>query len=149
MILDGYGDRAESADNAVRLAKSPVLDGIRARYAHGLISTSGPDVGLPPGQMGNSEVGHLNFGAGRIAVMDIARIDNAVHDKTIGKNQVIAAIVASAKSAGGRLHLLGLLSDGGVHSTISHLFATSARTASVNRRRRRWGTPKCDETRTL
>ncbi len=123
MILDGYGERQESADNAVRLAKSPVLDDLRARYAHSLISTSGPDVGLPPGQMGNSEVGHLNFGAGRIAMMDIARIDNAVHDGTIGKNPVIAAMVAAAKLASGKLHLLGLLSDGGVHSTISHVFA--------------------------
>src|SRR6476659_8893417 len=123
VILDGYGERAEAADNAVRLAKTPRLDRLHAEYPHGLISTSGPDVGLPPGQMGNSEVGHLNFGAGRIAVMDIARIDNAVHDGSIGKNPVIAAVVGAAKKTGGKLHLLGLLSDGGVHSTITHLFA--------------------------
>ena len=123
MILDGFGERAESADNAVRLAKMPALDALRAAYPHELIGTSGPDVGLPPGQMGNSEVGHLNFGAGRIAMMDIARIDNAVHDGTLGKNAVIAAIVNAAKEAGGRLHLIGLLSDGGVHSSITHLLA--------------------------
>ncbi len=123
MILDGFGERAEKADNAVRLAKTPVLDDLFARYPHGVIGTSGPDVGLPPGQMGNSEVGHLNFGAGRIAVMDIARIDNAVHDGTLGTNAVIGALLAKAKVAGTRLHLLGLVSDGGVHSSLAHLEA--------------------------
>ena len=78
VILDGFGERAERDDNAVRLARRPRLAALFARYPHGLIGTSGPDVGLPPGQMGNSEVGHLNFGAGRIAMMDISRIDNAV-----------------------------------------------------------------------
>src|SRR6478672_5613546 len=123
MILDGFGEREERDANAIKLAKTPSLDAIRARYPQGLIGTSGPDVGLPPGQMGNSEVGHLNFGAGRIAVMDIARIDNAVLDGSIKENAVLASIVGSAKKAGGGLHLLGLLSDGGVHSTITHVFA--------------------------
>ncbi|HVJ88269.1 MAG TPA: 2,3-bisphosphoglycerate-independent phosphoglycerate mutase, partial [Labilithrix sp.] len=123
MILDGFGERAELDANAVRLAKTPALDALYARYPHGLIGTSGPDVGLPPGQMGNSEVGHLNFGAGRIAMMDIMRIDSAVADRTLGKNPVIRDIIEKAKSAGGRLHLLGLVSDGGVHSHIEHLFA--------------------------
>ncbi|MDB4995726.1 MAG: 2,3-bisphosphoglycerate-independent phosphoglycerate mutase [Myxococcaceae bacterium] len=123
MILDGFGEREEKADNAVRLAKTPVLDDLFARYPHGLIGTSGPDVGLPPGQMGNSEVGHLNFGAGRIAVMDIARIDNAVHDGTLGTNAVIGKLLATAHAAGSRLHLLGLVSDGGVHSSLAHLEA--------------------------
>src|SRR6476661_7544662 len=110
MILDGFGERAERDDNAVRLAKTPVLDRLYAKYPHGLIGTSGPDVGLPPGQMGNSEVGHLNFGAGRIAMMDISRIDNAVFDGSLGKNPVIRDVIPKAK--GSRLHLLGLLSDG-------------------------------------
>jgi 2,3-bisphosphoglycerate-independent phosphoglycerate mutase len=123
MILDGFGERAETPANAVRLAKTPVLDALYARYPHGLIGTSGPDVGLPEGQMGNSEVGHLNFGAGRIALMDIMRIDNAVHDGSLGKNPVIREAIERAKSAGGHLHLLGLLSDGGVHSHIEQLFA--------------------------
>src|SRR5450755_3477851 len=101
VILDGFGERAEKADNAVRLAKTPALDALFARYPHTLIGTSGPDVGLPPGQMGNSEVGHLNFGAGRIAMMDISRIDNAVHDGTLGTNAVLADIVDAAKSGGG------------------------------------------------
>jgi 2,3-bisphosphoglycerate-independent phosphoglycerate mutase len=123
VILDGFGERKERADNAIRLAKTPRLDALYARYPHALIGTSGPDVGLPPGQMGNSEVGHLNFGAGRIAMMDIARIDNAVHDGTLGTNAVIAEIIGHAKAAGGRLHLLGLVSDGGVHSMNTHLYA--------------------------
>src|SRR5271154_138359 len=97
VILDGLGERAEKNDNAVRLAKTPTLDALYARYPHGLIGTSGPDVGLPPGQMGNSEVGHLNFGAGRIAMMDISRIDNAVHDGTLTTNPVIADVVDQAR----------------------------------------------------
>src|SRR5450432_4255162 len=119
VILDGFGERAESADNAVRLANAPLF----AKYPHGVIGTSGPDVGLPPGQMGNSEVGHLNFGAGRIAMMDISRIDNEVHEGALGKNHVLAQVIGQAKQACGRLHLLGLLSDGGVHSSLVHLFA--------------------------
>ena len=121
MILDGFGERAESQDNAVRLASTPALDALYAKYPHGLIGTSGPDVGLPVGQMGNSEVGHLNFGAGRIALMDIMRIDNAVHDHSLGTNPVIRDVIEKAKASGGRLHLLGLVSDGGVHSHITHL----------------------------
>src|SRR5260370_37276324 len=115
IILDGLGEREERADNAVRLARTPVLSSLLSGYPHGLIGTSGVDVGLPPGQMGNSEVGHLNFGAGRIAMMDIARIDNAVHDGSFLKNSVLADIVHAAKKSDGKLHLLGLVSDGGVH----------------------------------
>jgi 2,3-bisphosphoglycerate-independent phosphoglycerate mutase len=123
VILDGFGEREETADNAVRLATTPTLDALYRRFPHTTIGTSGPDVGLPPGQMGNSEVGHLNFGAGRIAMMDITRIDKAVLEGTLGDNTVIAATIDAARASGGRLHLLGLLSDGGVHSSIEHLFA--------------------------
>ena len=123
MILDGFGERTERADNAVRLANAPRLAELFAKYPHGLIGTSGPDVGLPPGQMGNSEVGHLNFGAGRIAMMDISRIDNAVFDGSLGKNQVIRDRIAQAKEAGGALHLFGLCSDGGVHSLLTQIMA--------------------------
>ncbi len=123
MILDGFGERAERADNAVRLAKTPRLDALYTRYPHSLIGTSGPDVGLPEGQMGNSEVGHLNFGAGRIAVMDMTRIDNAVRLDTLAENPVIAKIIGDAKAKGGVLHLFGLLSDGGVHSMNTHIYA--------------------------
>src|SRR4051794_2375380 len=123
VILDGYGERAEVADNAVRMARTETLDDLQCRYPHTLIGTSGPDVGLPPGQMGNSEVGHLNFGAGRIALMDIMRIDATVADGSIGDNPVIAGVMEKARAAGGRLHLFGLVSDGGVHSHITQLFA--------------------------
>lgn len=123
MILDGFGERAEREANAIRLAKMPNLDALLAKYPHGLIGTSGPDVGLPEGQMGNSEVGHLNFGAGRIALMDIMRIDSAVATGSLGDNPVIAKAIEDARTHGGRLHLFGLVSDGGVHSMNTHLYA--------------------------
>jgi 2,3-bisphosphoglycerate-independent phosphoglycerate mutase len=123
VILDGFGEREDPADNAVRMARTPALASLLQHCPHGLVGTSGPDVGLPPGQMGNSEVGHMNLGAGRIAMMDISRIDNAVYDGSLATNNVIQGSVRKAKEAGGRLHLLGLLSDGGVHSTMVHLFA--------------------------
>jgi 2,3-bisphosphoglycerate-independent phosphoglycerate mutase len=123
IILDGFGEREERADNAIRLARAPALSAIFEGYPRGLIGTSGPDVGLPPGQMGNSEVGHLNLGAGRIAMMDISKIDNEVHNRTLATNGVLVEVIAKAKRAGGRLHLFGLVSDGGVHSSLVHLFA--------------------------
>ncbi len=123
VILDGFGERTERADNAVRLANAPRLAELFAKYPHGLIGTSGPDVGLPPGQMGNSEVGHLNFGAGRIALMDITRIDAEIEAGTLGQNQVLRAVASRAVASGGHLHLLGLVSDGGVHSSLRHLSA--------------------------
>ncbi|MGH7271968.1 MAG: 2,3-bisphosphoglycerate-independent phosphoglycerate mutase, partial [Polyangiaceae bacterium] len=126
VVLDGFGERAARADNAVRLAKTPTISGLLGQYPHGLIGTSGADVGLPPGQMGNSEVGHLNLGAGRIARMDISKIDSAIADGSITRNVVLVEAVRKAKSGGGRLHLIGLLSDGGVHSSLGHLFALLA-----------------------
>jgi 2,3-bisphosphoglycerate-independent phosphoglycerate mutase len=123
IILDGYGERAERADNAIAEAHKPAIDRLTAKYPHNVISTSGRDVGLPDGQMGNSEVGHLNFGAGRIAQMDISRIDVEVADGTLGTTEVLVDVIEQAKKAGGRLHLLGLCSDGGVHSSLTHLFA--------------------------
>jgi 2,3-bisphosphoglycerate-independent phosphoglycerate mutase len=123
IILDGFGEREERADNAIRLARAPALAALFEGYPRGLVGTSGPDVGLPPGQMGNSEVGHLNLGAGRIAMMDISKIDNEVHDRTLAGNGVLVDVIAKAKKSRGRLHLLGLVSDGGVHSSLVHLFA--------------------------
>jgi 2,3-bisphosphoglycerate-independent phosphoglycerate mutase len=122
-ILDGYGEREERDANAVLLSRSPNLNALATGHAHTRIGTSGPDVGLPPGQMGNSEVGHLNFGAGRIALMDIMRIDVAIAEKQLHKNPVIARALLCAKHNKSRLHLLGLVSDGGVHSSLGHLFA--------------------------
>ncbi len=121
LILDGYGSREPAADNAITLASKPNLDALFREGASTTIGTSGEDVGLPPGQMGNSEVGHLNFGAGRVALMELSRIDQAVASHTLGSNDVIAAAIDRAK--GKRLHLFGLLSDGGVHSSIGHIFA--------------------------
>ena len=123
VILDGFGLRAESQDNAILLANMPHWKRLVARYPHTELGTSGPDVGLPPGQMGNSEVGHLNLGAGRIAQMDISRIDCAVADGTLGQNEEISGLLYAAKTTGGRLHLLGLVSNGGVHSSLEHLLA--------------------------
>src|SRR4051812_31300422 len=122
-ILDGFGERRERENNAIRMAKTPHLDALRLGHAHTLIGTSGPDVGLPAGQMGNSEVGHLNFGAGRIALMDITRIDVAIAEGTLRKNPVIDKALFYAKYQKCRLHLLGLVSDGGVHASLEHLFA--------------------------
>lgn len=122
-ILDGFGERAESEANAVRLARTPHLDAIRRDYPRTQIGTSGPDVGLPVGQMGNSEVGHLSFGAGRIALTDISRIDVAIAEKKLGQNEVISELIERAKDRKCRLHLMGLVSDGGVHSSLDHLLA--------------------------
>jgi 2,3-bisphosphoglycerate-independent phosphoglycerate mutase len=121
VILDGFGERTDAKDNAILMASAPNIAQLNARFPHTLIGASGPDVGLPVGQMGNSEVGHLNFGAGRIAMMDLSRIDVAVAEKTLGSNAVIADVIARARMAHGAVHLLGLVSDGGVHSSLEHL----------------------------
>lgn len=123
VILDGFGLRDVREDNAVALASMPTYQAAWQKYPHTSLGASGPDVGLPPGQMGNSEVGHLNLGAGRIAQMDISRIDCAVADRSLGQNPEIEAALAHARAHGGRLHLLGLVSDGGVHSSLEHLLA--------------------------
>jgi 2,3-bisphosphoglycerate-independent phosphoglycerate mutase len=122
-ILDGFGERAQREDNAVRLAATPNLDMIRKEYPGTLIGTSGPDVGLPEGQMGNSEVGHLCFGAGRIALTDISRIDVTIAKKELGRNEVLFRLIDRAKDLKSRFHLMGLVSDGGVHSSLDHLLA--------------------------
>ncbi|HZF50032.1 MAG TPA: 2,3-bisphosphoglycerate-independent phosphoglycerate mutase [Polyangiaceae bacterium] len=122
-ILDGFGERWEIEANAIRLAKTPHLNAIAENYPKTLVGTSGPDVGLPPGQMGNSEVGHLNFGAGRIALMDIVRIDIAIAENKLASNEKIRLLFNIAKDRKCRLHLFGLVSDGGVHSSMDHLLA--------------------------
>ncbi|WP_437318618.1 2,3-bisphosphoglycerate-independent phosphoglycerate mutase [Sorangium sp. So ce385] len=122
-ILDGFGEREEKDQNAIALAKTPNLDAIKRDAQTTLIGTSGPDVGLPVGQMGNSEVGHLNFGAGRIALMDISRIDVAIAENKLGSNEVIDRAFRIAQDRKCRLHLFGLVSDGGVHSSLDHFLA--------------------------
>src|SRR3989442_2199859 len=121
VIRDGWGinphgrARAKADGNATLLAKTPFHDQLYATYPGATLSASGMDVGLPAGQMGNSEVGHLNLGAGRIVYQDLTRINKAVEDKQLRENKVLQEAFAKAKNA--RLHFLGLVSDGGVHSS--------------------------------
>ncbi len=121
IILDGWGYTRRRKGNAVRAASTPTFDEVWRRYPHTLLHASGEDVGLPAGQMGNSEVGHLNLGAGRVVLQELPRIDHAIADGSFFKNRVLTEAVAAAR--GHRLHLLGLCSDGGVHSHIRHLLA--------------------------
>ncbi len=120
-ILDGWGYREETADNAVALARTPNFDRIWANCPHNLLITHGPDVGLPRGQMGNSEVGHTNIGAGRVVAMDLGQIDLAVEDGSFAANDALQAFIARLRDTGGTAHLMGLLSDGGVHGHITHI----------------------------
>ena len=122
VVLDGWGLNPKRENNAVALARTPVMDALMARYPHATLTTCGEAVGLPAGQMGNSEVGHLNLGAGRIVYQDLTRIDRAVADGTLASNAVLADALARAKPKG-RVHFIGLLSPGGVHSHEKHLFA--------------------------
>jgi 2,3-bisphosphoglycerate-independent phosphoglycerate mutase len=123
LILDGWGYRAERADNAIALAKLPNWSALLAKYPNTLVHTEGRYVGLPDGQMGNSEVGHMNIGAGRIVYQDLTRIDAAIEDGSFFDNAELAAACDAAKASGGTLHLFGLLSPGGVHSHEEHIFA--------------------------
>ncbi|WP_439595475.1 2,3-bisphosphoglycerate-independent phosphoglycerate mutase [Falsiroseomonas sp.] len=122
-ILDGWGWREEVADNAVLQARTPNFDALWEAGPRAFLRTSGLDVGLPAGQMGNSEVGHLNIGAGRVVMQDLVRIDAAVADGSIGTLPAFTRLVAALKASGGVLHLMGLLSEGGVHSHQAHALA--------------------------
>lgn len=124
IILDGWGLAPPGPGNAISLAETPVFDRLWDRFPHTQLSAQGPDVGLPEGQMGNSEVGHLNLGAGAIVKQDLARIDSAVADGSFFDNEaLVAACRRAAAGPHGRLHLIGLVSDGGVHSGWEHLEA--------------------------
>ena len=123
VILDGWGLNDNCVDNAVCQARTPVMDRLVEQWPHARLSASGPDVGLPDGQMGNSEVGHLNIGAGRIVYQDLTRISLAIDDGSFFKNSTLSDICTQIAAAGSKLHLLGLVSDGGVHSHINHLDA--------------------------
>src|SRR2546423_934621 len=123
IILDGWGYRAETKANAIAMARKPIYDRLLREYPNTLLQTSGPFVGLPEGQMGNSEVGHLNIGAGRIVHMDITRIDQMIQNGEFFSHPVLLDAMKQARSGGRKLHLLGLLSDGGVHSQQAHLYA--------------------------
>ncbi len=123
VILDGYGYREDKQDNAILNANTPVMDKLWAECPHSLISGSGLDVGLPDGQMGNSEVGHVNLGAGRIVYQDLTRLDKEIKDGDFFHNPVLTAAVDKAVAAGKAVHIMGLLSPGGVHSHEEHILA--------------------------
>ncbi|NMF83532.1 2,3-bisphosphoglycerate-independent phosphoglycerate mutase [Nodosilinea sp. P-1105] len=122
VILDGWGYRDSADGNAVAAAKTPVMDSLWTAYPHTLIRTSGKDVGLPEGQMGNSEVGHLNIGAGRIVPQELVRISDAVEEGTIQENEALLGVCQAVRYRQSKLHLIGLCSEGGVHSHLNHLF---------------------------
>lgn len=123
MILDGYGLNDNPEGNAIKTAKTPVMDLLYERYPHSKGYASGLDVGLPKGQMGNSEVGHLNIGAGRIVYQELTRITKAIDDGDFFENPELSAAMDNCKKNNSALHIMGLLSDGGVHSHNSHLYA--------------------------
>src|SRR5215470_907724 len=123
IILDGWGYAPPSNANAISLARKPNYDRLLKEFPNTLIHTSGRYVGLPTGQMGNSEVGHLNIGAGRVVYMDITKIDVMIEKGDFFSHPVLLEAVKYARSGGRRLHICGLLSDGGVHSHQNHLYA--------------------------
>jgi 2,3-bisphosphoglycerate-independent phosphoglycerate mutase len=125
-ILDGWGLNPSREANAVALGATPNFDRIWKECPHAQLAAHGPDVGLPEGQMGNSEVGHTNIGAGRIVWMDLPRIDKAIGDGSFASNPALADFIAAVKAAGGTAHLAGLASPGGVHSHQRHVAAAAA-----------------------
>ncbi len=123
MILDGWGIAPPSDSNAISVADTPVSDRLLAEYPHTQIAAHGNAVGLPKGQMGNSEVGHLNLGAGRVVKQDLMRINEAIETNTFKTNENLVRAADAVKKAGGRMHLIGLCSPGGVHSALPHMYA--------------------------
>lgn len=123
MILDGWGVGDGSEADVISSVSTPVMDGLKAKYPNSILHASGEDVGLPHGQMGNSEVGHLNIGAGRVVYQDLVKINKSIESGDIRKNSVLSEAFMTAREKGSRVHFLGLLSDGGVHSLDKHLYA--------------------------
>ena len=124
-ILDGWGLREDTTGNAPALAKTPTFDRIMATCPNATLIAHGPDVGLPSGQMGNSEVGHTNIGAGRVVAMDLGQIDLAIEDGSFFENSALRAFIAALKQTGGTAHLMGVVSDGGVHGHLTHMLAAA------------------------
>ena len=124
IILDGWGLRDSEAFNAPTLARTPNFDAMMARFATAELAASGADVGLPDGQIGNSEVGHMNIGAGRIISMDLGQIDLEIENENFFKNEILLNHIKEIKKKNGRAHLMSLFSDGGVHGHINHLIAS-------------------------
>src|SRR3954467_4015705 len=123
IVLDGWGFRPETEGNAIALANTPTWDSLWRRGSRTLLEASGLRVGLPAGQMGNSEVGHLNLGAGRVVMQDLVRISSAISDGSFYTNPALTGALRAAKKNGGTVHLLGLIGAGGVHAIDTHLFA--------------------------
>src|SRR5256885_2513025 len=123
LVLDGWGYRAEHDGNAIALAETPTWDALWKRRSRTLLDASGLPVGLPEGQMGNSEVGHLNLGAGRVVPQDLVRINAAIDDGSFFRNETLRETCAAVRKSGGTLHLAGLIGNGGVHAVDKHLFA--------------------------
>jgi 2,3-bisphosphoglycerate-independent phosphoglycerate mutase len=123
VVLDGFGERAETAGNAIRLARTPAFDALYREFPHTLINTFGLAVGLPDGQMGNSEVGHMNMGSGRIVYQELTRINKSISDGDFFENRTLIDAIDKAKANGKALHLFGLTSPGGVHSSLEHAYA--------------------------
>ncbi len=132
VIMDGWGFREDPADNAVRQAHTPAFDHLWATSPHSLLRTSGKDVGLPPGQMGNSEVGHLNIGAGRVVVQDLPRVGDAIASGDIARAPALVNLIGELRQSGGTCHLMGLISPGGVHSHQDHAVALAKILAKAN-----------------
>jgi len=124
-ILDGWGLSERAEANAPHLAHTPNFDRLMQTCPNATLTTHGPDVGLPRGQMGNSEVGHTNIGAGRVVAMDLGRIDLAIEDGSFAENDALGRFIARLQDSGGRAHLMGLVSDGGVHGHIAHIAAAA------------------------
>jgi len=123
IIMDGFGLNPDTRGNAIHAARTPTYDRLIENYPHTALGASGLDVGLPDGQMGNSEVGHLNFGAGRVVYQEVTRIDKSISDGDFFKNEIFINHIKAIKNRSGKLHLLGLASDGLVHSSLEHLYA--------------------------
>ena len=123
-ILDGWGLREGAEGNAPMLADTPHFDAIM-QGPHAKLLTHGNDAGLPTGQMGNSEVGHTNIGAGRVVAMDLGQIDLAIEDGSFFRNAALAGFIAKLRASGGAAHLMGLVSDGGVHGHLVHIAAAA------------------------
>ena len=121
MILDGWGLGSNPEVSAIAKAHTPFMDRAWNEYSHSKLNASGLEVGLPEGQMGNSEVGHMNIGAGRVVYQDLVKINKAIQEYTLKDNAILQSALEHAKKAGTKIHLMGLVSDGGVHSHIDHL----------------------------
>jgi len=138
VVLDGWGCAPAGRGNAVELAETPVFDRLWREYPHTTLAASGEAVGLPPGQMGNSEVGHLTIGSGRILFQDLMRVNEAVRDGTLSENPSLLGAFERARARGGDVHLLGLVSPGGVHSHIEHLRALLELSRRLGMEERTW-----------